>query len=322
MTLQSVRETLAPFFAIISNMTTIKNIVVAGGTHGNERTGVALVQKWMENPGCYNTLCPSANVQLVYGNPEAMRLNRRYRDHDLNRAFSQVCLDSTADVDQYEFRRARELNKLFGPKGANTKTDLLLDVHNTGSNMGLCLILSARDPFTMKASAVLTQEFEDTWIYYQPEERSVSPYFGTVAKADVCIEIGPQQHGTLNASIFERSEKLVQRYLELIEEWNRGQLQTRAPIKVDVYTQLRDLGYPKAWAGAPIAAMIHPDLDGHDYCELKKGDKLFRTFDGKDILYEGEADGSTSVWPIFINEPAYYEKDIAMSLTVKTEEMW
>lgn len=303
-------------------MSLINNIVVAGGTHGNERTGVRLVEKWMENPGCYNTLCPSAKVQLVLSNPEAMRLNRRYRDHDLNRAFSQTCLDVTAEPQEYEFRRARELNKIYGPKGPGTKTDLLLDVHNTGSNMGYCLILSTRDPFTMKASAVLTQEFANAWIYYQPEERSASPYFGTVAKADVCIEIGPQQHGTLNAAIFETSEKLVKRYLELAEEWNRGELQKRAPIQVEVYTQLRDLGYPKPQGGGAIQAMIHPDVDGRDYQELKKGDKVFRTFDGRDILYEGEADGRTSVWPIFINEPAYYEKDIAMSLTVKTVEMW
>lgn len=302
-------------------MSKINTIVVAGGTHGNERTGVSLVEKWKAHPECYNTLCPSANVELVLSNPEAMRLNRRYRDHDLNRAFSQTCLDVTVEPAPYEFRRARELNRIYGPKGENTRTDLILDVHNTGSNMGYCLILSTRDPFTMKASAVLTQEFEDAWIYYQPEERSASPYFGTVAKADVCIEIGPQQHGTLNAEIFERSEKLVKRYLELAEEWNRGELQKRAPIKVEVYTQWRDLGYPKPQGGGAIQAMIHPELDGHDYRELKKGDKLFRTFDGRDILFEGEPDGR-SVYPIFINEPAYYEKDIAMSLTVKTVEEW
>lgn len=299
----------------------INTIVVAGGTHGNERTGVSLVKKWMDKSECYKSLCPSANVDLVLCNPEAVRLNRRYRDFDLNRAFSQACLDVTAEPMQYEFRRARELNGIYGPKGANTRTDLILDVHNTGSNMGYCLILSARDPFTMKASAVLTQEFEDTWIYYQPEERSASPYFGTVAKADVCIEIGPQQHGTLNAAIFERSEKIVKRYLELAEEWNRGELQKREPIQVEVYTQFRDLGYPKPQGGGAIQAMIHPDLDGRDYRELKKGDKLFRTFDGEDVLFEGEPDGRP-VYPIFINEPAYYEKDIAMSLTVKTVEKW
>ena len=302
-------------------MSKINTIVVAGGTHGNERTGVSLVEKWKAHPECYNTLCKSANVELVLSNPEAVRLNRRYRDFDLNRAFSQTCLDVTVEPLQYEFRRARELNKMYGPKGAETRTDLILDVHNTGANMGYCLILSTRDPFTMKASAVLTQEFEDAWIYYQPEERSAQPYFGTVAKADVCIEIGPQQHGTLNAKIFERSEKLVKRYLELAEEWNRGELQKREPIEVEVYTQLRDLGYPKPQGGGSIQAMIHPELDGHDYRELKKGDKLFRTFDGQDILFEGESDGC-SVYPIFINEPASYEKDIAMSLTVKTVEKW
>ena len=222
-------------------MSLINTIVVAGGTHGNERTGVRLVQKWMEHPECYSSLC-SAKVDLVLANPEAVRLNRRYRDFDLNRAFSQTCLDVTETPQQYEFRRAKELDALYGPKGAATKTDLLLDVHNTGSNMGNCLILSARDPFTMRASAVLTQEFDDAWIYYQPEERSASPYFGTVAKADVCIEIGPQQHGTLDAAIFEETERLVKRYLELAEEWNRGELQKRSPIKVDVYTQFKDLG--------------------------------------------------------------------------------
>ena len=299
-------------------MSMINTIVVAGGTHGNERTGVSLVEKWMAHPECYDSLCKSANVELVLANPEAVRLNRRYRDFDLNRAFSQTCLDVTVEPLQYEFRRACELNRMYGPKGANTRTDLLLDVHNTGANMGYCLILSARDPFTMKASAVLTQEFDDAWIYYQPEERSASPYFGTVAKADVCIEIGPQQHGTLDASIFEETERLVKRYLELAEEWNCGELQKRPPIKVDVYTQFKDLGYPKPQGGGAIQAMIHPELLGKDYRELKSGDKLFRTFDGKDILYEGES----PVYPIFISEPAYYEKDIAMSLKKKTVEEW
>lgn len=303
-------------------MSLINNIVVAGGTHGNECTGVRIVQKWMVQPECYNTLCPSAKVDLVLSNPEAMRLNRRYRDHDLNRAFSQTCLDADYVPMQYEFRRAKELNAIYGPKGANTKTDLLLDVHNTGSNMGMCLILSERDPFCMRASAVLTQEFKNAWIYYQPEERSASPYFGTVAKADICIEIGPQHHGTINPYIFEESERLVKRYLELAEEWNRGELQKRPKIQVDVYTQHRDLGYPKPQGGGPIQAMVHMDLFGRDYCELREGDKLFRTFDGKDILFQREPGDPDVLHPIFISEPAYYEKDIAMSLTVKTVEEW
>ena len=258
----------------------------------------------------------------MLSNPEAVRLNRRYRDHDLNRAFSRDCLDVRATPLQYEFRRARELNEIYGPKGPRSRTDLLLDIHNTGSNMGLCLILSARDPFCMRASAVLSREFENVWIYYQPEERCASPYFGTVAKADVCVEIGPQHHGTLDAEIFEESERLVKRYLELAEEWNRGLLQKDPPIEVDVYTQWRDIGYPKKPGGGPIRAMIHPDVLGRDYRELREGDNLFRTFDGTDIPFLRESGDPEVLHPIFINEPAYYEKDIAMSLTVKTKEIW
>ena len=51
-------------------MSKINTIVVAGGTHGNERTGVSLVEKWMAHPECYNTLCRSAKVDVVLGNPD------------------------------------------------------------------------------------------------------------------------------------------------------------------------------------------------------------------------------------------------------------
>lgn len=59
--------------------------------------------------------------------------------------------------------------------------------------------------------------------------------------------------------------------------------------------------------------MIHPHLQGRDYQELKKGDPLFVTFQGETIFYEDEE----TVWPVFINEAAYYEKGIAMCLTKK-----
>lgn len=95
---------------ILWGMSFIKNIVVAGGTHGNEMTGVRLLDKWMRSPSDCAALCPSAQLSFVIGNPEAVRLNRRYRDFDLNRTFSQTCLDSLAEPMQYEFRRAKELN--------------------------------------------------------------------------------------------------------------------------------------------------------------------------------------------------------------------
>ena len=129
--------------------------------------------------------------------------------------------------------------------------------------------------------------------------------------------MGPQPHGTLDAKLFFETEQVVTRYLELAEEWNRGTLQQKPKKKVDVYTQFKDIDYPRDAFGE-ITAMVHPNLREADYQEVKPGDPIFMTFDGKDVLYDGEF----PVHPIFIDESAYYEKKLAMSLTTKTSEEW
>jgi len=298
-------------------MNKIKTIVISGGTHGNELTGVQLIKKWSANPALYKEKVNDIVVEAVLVNPAAAAVCKRYVDYDLNRSFARQMLDGSPNSLNAEWNRAQELNKLYGPKGNLTKTDLILDIHNTEANMGICLILSEKNPFTKRASAELMSEFPGVYIYYQPEEREASSYFGTIARADVCIEVGPQSHGTIRASLFEKTEKMVYRYLELAMEWNQGLLQEKPKKIVSVYTQHKDIDYPRDSAGN-INAMIHPQLQNADYTELKSGDPLFRSFDGEDIFY-GE---NYSVWPIFINEAAYYEKKIAMSLTLKTIEEW
>ena len=297
-------------------MDSIHSIVIAGATHGNERTGVELVQKWGNCPEKIQKFCPSAKIDFVLSNPVAMRENRRYFHQDLNRSFSEKTLAIQGISHCYEVNQAKELNQMFGPKGEQTKTDLLIDIHNTTSAMGVCLILSEKDSFTTRASAEILSEFPETKIYFQPEERSESPYFGTIAKADICIEVGPQAHGTLVASLFETTEKVVLRYLELAEEFNQGVLQKKPRRSVEIFTQWKDLDYPRDSSGN-ISAMIHPDFQAADFSELKEGDNIFRTFDGKNISYRGE-----TVYPLFVNEAAYYEKKIAMSLTKKSLENW
>ena len=298
-------------------MDKIKTVIISGGTHGNELTGVQLIKKWTTNPELCKNKVPDVQVDLLMVNPAAVAIVRRYVDHDLNRSFANHMLTGSTQSLCVEWNRAQELNGTYGPKGDSTKTDLILDIHNTESNMGICLILSTKDPFTTRASAQIAHEFPNVHIYYQPEERGTSPYFGTLARADVCIEVGPQSHGTLQASLFEQTEQVVYRYLELISEWNNQVLQKKEKKKVTVFTQHRDVDYPRDSNGN-ISAMIHPSLHSSDYLELKPGAPLFRTFDGKDIPFENDH----SVWPLFINEAAYYEKKIAMSFTLKSIEEW
>ena len=111
----------------------VKSIVVVGGTHGNEYTGVfvskALARSLQrENP--YKTF----QLSTVIANPEAHLQNKRFIDQDLNRQFSYKALEERdgSEADQpAEARRATELNQLLGPKFAvdadscaSPKTDL------------------------------------------------------------------------------------------------------------------------------------------------------------------------------------------------------
>jgi succinylglutamate desuccinylase len=271
-------------------MDPVKKIVICGGTHGNELTGVYLAKK-------HNWLL---------ANPAATEKCQRYIDTDLNRCFAMSSLN--ANEKGLEHVRAKELNAMLGQKGTENAPDLILDLHNTTANMGITLILSHKDPDLVNISAHIANEFEGVRIYLQQERREESPYIGTIAKRDVCIEAGPQAHGSLNAELFFKVERVVFRFLELVEIWNRGNL-PKISGKIETFTEMRNVDYPRDSQGK-ITAMVHGALQGRDFCELRAGMPVFMGFDGKEILWEGE-----TCYPAFINEAAYYEKGIAMSLT-------
>lgn len=113
------------------------NVVILGGTHGNERTGVELVRRMMrvlgipEEPasGPFERDDVVGNLFLGFGNPEAIRANTRAadttRNQDLNRSFVPALLARPSTEDFADLARARELIPLF------EETDLLLDIHAT-----------------------------------------------------------------------------------------------------------------------------------------------------------------------------------------------
>jgi len=271
-------------------MEAIRNIIICGGTHGNELTGIYLAKK-------HNWLL---------ANPAAAAVCRRYINRDLNRCFALTELNGNEN-NSGELARAREINALLGKKGTEAAPDLILDIHNTTANMGITLILSSKDPALLGISAIIATEFKEAHIYLQLENREESPYLGTIAKKDICIEAGPQPHGTLNAELFFKVERVVFRLLELVEAWNSGNL-PKISNKIEAFAEMRSIDYPRDGQGN-IIAMVHPAMQGKDFCELKAGMPIFMGFDGKEILWQGE-----TCYPAFINEAAYYEKGVAMSL--------
>lgn len=151
----------------------LSRMAVCGGTHGNEMSGVYMLRELkkqsVERAG-------PASLITVLSNPRAVESCRRYVDKDLNRCFTNhllrqvekilenipkrrtahsahdenernILLSSSPVTEDtpYEQKRAHELNAQLGPKGSQEAVDLLCDLHNTTSNMGLCLIFYSSD---------------------------------------------------------------------------------------------------------------------------------------------------------------------------------
>ncbi|PIN79013.1 hypothetical protein COV16_05225 [Candidatus Woesearchaeota archaeon CG10_big_fil_rev_8_21_14_0_10_34_8] len=96
------------------------HLTIGVGVHGDEIQGVQALNQILDES--YDALANAQQpVLFVVGNPEAVKLQRRYKDADLNRQFSKGSIDATV----YESKRAAELER------AVQGTRYLLDVHST-----------------------------------------------------------------------------------------------------------------------------------------------------------------------------------------------
>ena len=292
----------------------IREIAIVGGTHGNERSGVELVRLWEKRPELLRR--PGLNVTTTLGNPRACEANRRYLERDLNRCFAPEVLDAPSSG-VLEEDRARELNALIGPRGSDRMPDLCLDLHNTSSNMGLTIIFNVLDHFVEKLVAHLAANEPKARLYYQPVDPTTSEFLPSLGRHDLTIEAGPQHHGTLCADLHSRMEAMTYEMLDFCAAWNRPDFKEPPPRELELFVDWKNIDYPRDENGR-IAAMIHPGVDGMDYCELPPGAPLFLDFDGR-IVWNPETEPA---WPLFVNEQAYYEKGIAMTLTRRTVVEW
>ena len=126
--------------------------------------------------------------------------------------------------------------------------------------MGFCLILSTRDLFTACALMELVHEIPDAFIYYQPEERSASPLRNDRQSGHLPRDRTAEPRN-LRADLFERTEYVVCRYLELAEEWNRGELQRKPKESGRLYA-VQGIRSPAGRPAHNISAMIHPAVQG------------------------------------------------------------
>ncbi|KAM3590967.1 uncharacterized protein V6R79_019759 [Siganus canaliculatus] len=299
----------------------LSRVAVCGGTHGNELSGVYLVRETLkeknkvserEEGGEENLV----SVVMVLSNPWAVQQCRRYINTDLNRCFTHATLNGpVADQVPYEIIRARELNGLLGPKGSSQAVDLVCDLHNTTANMGLCFIAySDHDWICLHIFRHLQMQMPDIpmrYIHFDVASKE-SYSLDSVGKHGFAMEIGPQPHGVVRSNIYTAMKSGVQHMLDWVRCFNSGTVFEEGCV--DVYTMVKHIDYPRDRETRNITAAIHPQLQDTDFCLLHPGEPLFQTFSGETLSYKGKE----PLYPFFINECAYYEKSIALSLARKS----
>jgi aspartoacylase len=291
-------------------MNKIANVAIVGGTHGNELAGIYLVNYWLKNT---NLVARDAfNTSLVLANRNAILINKRYTDCDLNRQFSSVSLADTSFAN-YEQSRAKVINQLLGPKG-QSKTDLVIDLHNTTSNMGPTLLIPQRGKFYDLMAIYLRQYMPEVIVFLDEDHKSNDEHhlLCTIGKYGVIVEVGPVPQGVLKHEVTEQMAQMTQLILDFVEAYNTNTLPT-LNHETEAFRYLKSLTLPVDAEGNR-KAMVHKNIEGNDFKAIEPGTAIFRTFDGKDINYEG----AETVYPTFINEAAYYDNNLAMSLCAKT----
>jgi len=285
----------------------INRVAITGGTHGNELTGVYLVKKWQKNPSLIERKSFSTITELM--NKQAIKEVRRYIDHDLNRSFGLSDLLNNR-LDSYEAKLAKELNSILGKKGSDTpNVDFIVDLHTTTSNMGLSIVVSNMSRITWRAIAYLCQK-EPNLKVYRWQGDIENAFVDSIAPHGFAIEVGAVPQGVLRADLFLKTETLIYHLLDFIEKENLGD-NLELPNEVEIYDHEKLVDYPRDENG-DIVGMVHQDRQDRDFTLIKKGEPLFLTLDDEVITYKGE-----SLYTLFVNESAYYEKGFAMTLARK-----
>ncbi|KHT64554.1 aspartoacylase [Photobacterium gaetbulicola] len=286
----------------------LNKVAIVGGTHGNEFSGIYLLRKWRETPQLIER--GSFTVDTVFANPKAFEENKRYLDCDMNRQFGADDLNNP-DLANYEQSRAKAINAQLGPKG-DAKTDFIIDLHNTTSNMGPSLILLQSDVFNRQLGAYVKANMPDAVVVLEDHISVDEHYFlSSISQQGVIVEIGPQPQSVIRQDVLDWMEEMTGHILDFVDLHNRNAVPV-LPASYEAYKYHETLKLPENEQGERIG-MVHRNVQDADFKVLRHGDPIFTLFDGQEVCWEGDYEA----YPHFINEAAYYDNNLAMSLAKK-----
>jgi aspartoacylase len=249
-------------------MTPVKKVLIFGGTHGNEWTGVYAV-------------------------------NKRFKDEDLNRAFQFLNEDRK---NSYEHTRAKELKTLI-----NKEPCFLLDLHTTTSNMGNTVILSHENPLNLFVASKLVENLKDTRVILSPDPQR--KYLASQSEFGMMIEVGPVANSIIEAQALDGTLVIMKEVLRTLSTPS-----SLTSGSVEIYEEIEDVFYPQNEHGE-ITSFIHKDFQGKDFVGICGEYTPFQGFSGEMKKMRTEE----TLYPIFINEAAYYPTKLAFTLCRKRD---
>jgi len=318
----------------------LKSVAIVAGTHGNELAGQLLLRHFRTKPAVASR--PSFETTCVISNVDASKVNRRYVDTDLNRCFDYESLEKSqlmaASARNVEESRSLEIDAQLGPKfDENPAMDLILDLHNTTANCGVLLCFHKEDLFAKQIAAYLKHFDPEICSNYWSEDDP--PYLPTVGRSGMTLEVGPLPHSTVRAEIYDRTLRLIQRVLDYVEMHNTHLLAKMSgkespfhevSVSFPVAARVARLDFPRD-SDDNITAMIHPSLQGIKELQPSGGvfheSPVFQNLDGtalhldyNKLNFSEQVDMDEELYPLFVNEAAYYEKGVALFLAKLGEE--
>lgn len=304
----------------------VQQVVICGGTHGNESNGVFLVKHFLKSPALVTR--PSFSTQCLFTNPFSIATNTRYVDEDLNRCCFLKDLVSKAKQATKEGGRAIELDAIIGPKSStDPNADFVFDLHNTTANTGVALMLAPDDEFALSVAAHLLRVDSSVRIvqWADVEDWALVP---TLGRSGMTVEVGSCPWGCIEPTYYQQTQKLILAALDYIHTHNTSlsspAAATASTHTVPVYRRIDTVYYPTDAETKEMTAYIHPDLQNKDFHKLENGAPIFSTFEGQTVSFEGKmADGKAystdQLYPFFINEAAYYESKTAFVIGERKE---
>ena len=345
-----------------------RRVIVAGGTHGNEYTGIYVLDRLQHMQAEIEDEYPTLRVETLLANPDAHRRNCRFMDDDLNRMFTDELLSSNPLPGVHEAARAHEIARFAAGDGGTEgggegEAALCIDMHTTTSNMGCTIIVNTWSPLTLHAAAYVQAHWEAECeaddaaaaaalraacasaaggggdgagapppasppqhhplrvMLQDGDTRATCPHLCSIGHDGLEIEVGPTPQGLVRADAVLSTERALRLLLRYFDLHTRGDA-PEPPAAIEVFLDRGKVPFEPSLRpeSAIPAALVHAALQDGDFRPLRTGEPLFQRLDGSVVPYDGRC--GDEVYPVFVNEAAYYYRQSGSGVGMTTKVMW